>query len=76
MGNIRETFFLNQTRVLHEVRSSNFADFAITGYDFEVGGKSKGLKQIQQAPKGVVVKDDIERGYLQVVPLWHFGFLY
>jgi uncharacterized protein len=76
MGNIRETFFLNQTRVLHEVRSSNFADFTIAGYDFEVGGKSKGLKQILQAPKGVVVKDDIERGYLQVVPLWHFGFLY
>ena len=76
VGNIRETFFLNQTRVAHDVRSSAFADFKIDQYDFEVGGKTKGLKQIQQAPHGIVVKDDIEQGYLNVVPLWHFGFLY
>jgi hypothetical protein len=67
---------LNQTRITHQVRSSEFADFKIEQYDFEVGGKTKGLKQIQQAPHGFVVKDDIEQGYLNVIPLWHFGFLY
>lgn len=76
LGSIRETFFLNQTRVTHDVRSSEFADFKIGPYDFEVGGKKKGLKQIQQAPQGYVVKDDIEIAYLNVIPLWYFGFLY
>lgn len=76
IGNQRETFFLNQTRITNEVRSSEFADFKIEQYDFEVGGKTKGLKQIQQAPHGFVVKDDIEIAYLNVLPLWYFGFLY
>jgi hypothetical protein len=52
------------------------ADFSINDSDFEVGGKNKGLKQIQNAPKGFVVKDDIEQGYLNAIPLWHFGLLH
>ena len=75
-GNVRETFFLNQTRVHHQVNKSAMADFSINDSDFEVGGKNKGLKQIQNAPKGIVVKDDIEQGYLNVIPLWQFGLLY
>jgi predicted AAA+ superfamily ATPase len=75
-GNIRETFFLNQTRINHQVVSSTFGDFTIDNMDFEVGGKNKGLKQIQTAEKGFVVKDDIERGYINVIPLWHFGLMY
>ena len=76
VGNVRETFFLNQTRVQHQVNTSAMADFSINDKDFEVGGKNKGLKQIQNAPKGFVVKDDIEQGYLNVIPLWQFGLLY
>ena len=76
VGNVRETFFLNQTRVQHQVNSSAMADFSINDSDFEVGGKNKGLKQIKNAPKGFVVKDDIEQGYLNVIPLWQFGLLY
>ena len=75
-GNIRETFFMNQVRVVHEVKSSVYADFTIDEMDFEVGGKNKGLKQIKNAPKGFVVKDDLEQGYLNILPLWHFGLLY
>jgi uncharacterized protein len=75
-GNIRETFFLNQIRISHQVSSSMLADFKIDTMDFEVGGKNKGLKQIQHAKKGFVVKDDIERGYINVIPLWHFGLMY
>lgn len=74
-GNIRETFFLNQTRISHQVVSSTFGDVTINNMDFEVGGKNKGLKQIQTAEKGFVVKDDIERGYINVIPLWHFGLM-
>jgi predicted AAA+ superfamily ATPase len=76
IGNIRETFFLNQTRINHRVTSSTLADFRIDQMDFEVGGSTKGLKQIKNAEKGFVVKDAIERGYLNVIPLWHFGLMY
>lgn len=75
-GNIRETFFINQVRVKHSIVSSSLADFRVEGIDFEVGGKNKGMKQIQGAERGYMVKDDIERGNMNVIPLWHFGLLY
>ena len=75
-GNIRETFFLNQFKVNHQVLSSSFGDFQIDAMDFEVGGKGKEAKQIKTASKGYLVKDDIERGYLNTIPLWHFGLMY
>lgn len=75
-GNVRETFFLNQVRVHHSVWTSTLGDFWVEGMDFEVGGKEKGLKQINAAEKGYLVKDDIETGYLNTIPLWHFGLLY
>jgi predicted AAA+ superfamily ATPase len=75
-GNIRETFFLNQLNAKFTLTSSKIADFKIDDMDFEVGGKHKGLKQIKNAQKGYVVKDDIETGYLNTIPLWQFGFLY
>lgn len=76
IGNIRETFFLNQLRVNHEVIASPVADFLVGKYTFEVGGKKKGLKQIQGIPDAYVVKDDIEIGYLNTIPLWQFGLTY
>jgi uncharacterized protein len=75
-GNIRETFFVNQVRVMHKVTSSIIADFRIDDIDFEIGGKQKGQKQISQATKGFVVKDDIETSFQNTIPLWHFGLLY
>jgi len=74
--NIRETFFLNQCRVHHQVVSSNLADFKMEDKDFEVGGKNKGLKQIKTAENGFLVKDDIETGFFNTIPLWHFGLMY
>jgi predicted AAA+ superfamily ATPase len=76
VGNQRETFFLNQTRVLQQPTSSRFVDFTIAPYHFELGGKKKGQKQLANQPNAFVVKDDIEHAYLNVIPLWHFGFLY
>ncbi|HAH24332.1 MAG TPA: AAA family ATPase [Prolixibacteraceae bacterium] len=75
-GNIRETFFLNQLRVKYDVIASPIADFLIGDYTFEVGGKNKGLKQIQGIDKAFIVKDDIELGYLNTIPLWQFGLTY
>lgn len=76
IGNLREIFFLNQVKVNYEVTSSETVDFRIGEYEFEVGGKSKGLKQISKLKNGFVVKDDIETGYLNQIPLWHFGLMY
>lgn len=76
IGNIRETFFYNQMRVKQDVISSRMADFQIDGRTFEVGGKGKGQKQIAEAEEGYIVKDDIETGYGNVIPLWYFGLNY
>ena len=75
-GTIRETFFFNQMRVNHRVTSSPISDFEIQGKTFEVGGKNKGKKQITDAKEGYVVKDDIEYGYGNVIPIWAFGLNY
>jgi uncharacterized protein len=76
VGNIRETFFFNQMRQKHEVISSEKSDFVIGNYTFEIGGKNKQQNQINQDGKSFVVKDDIEFGYLNVIPLWAFGLNY
>ncbi len=76
IGNIRETFFYNQMRVTTDVISSRISDFEIDGKTFEVGGKKKKQIQIQDADQGYVVKDDIEAGYGNIIPLWHFGLTY
>jgi predicted AAA+ superfamily ATPase len=76
IGNIRETFFFNQMRLKNEVISSEKADFIIDNYTFEVGGKNKQQAQIKKDGKSFLVKDDIEFGYLNVIPLWAFGLNY
>ena len=69
IGNIRETFFFNQMRVVSDVISSRISDFEIDGKTFEVGGKNKGKKQLSEAKEGYVVKDDIEFGSGNIIPL-------
>ena len=76
IGNVRETFFMNQMRVKNEVKASRISDFAIANRTFEIGGKKKGSKQIANAAEGYVVKDDIEYGFANVIPLWAFGMNY
>ena len=76
IGNVRETFFINQTRVANEVISSPISDFEIDGKTFEIGGRKKGQKQIQDAAEGYIVKDDLENGYANTIPLWAFGLNY
>ena len=76
IGNVRETFFMNQLRVLGDVTSSPVSDFLADGMTFEIGGRKKGQKQISEVDNGYIVKDDIESGYANVLPLWAFGLLY
>jgi len=75
-GNIRETFFFNQMRVKNRVYRSEKGDFNINNTTFEVGGKSKNQEQIKFLKNAYIVKDDIEYGYQNVVPLWAFGLNY
>ena len=75
-GNLRETFFFNQMRVNHSVFNSPVSDFLIDGRTFEIGGRNTGQKQIAEAEDGYVVKDGIETGFGNVVPLWCFGMNY
>lgn len=76
IGNVRETFFQNQVRVKHTVKVSRKSDFFVDGNTFEVGGKGKGGRQIEGIENAYIVRDDIEFGYGNIIPLWHFGLLY
>ncbi len=77
IGNVRETFFLNQVNVVHQVTHPDKGDFLVNGnYTFEVGGKRKTAKQIRELEDAYVLQDDIESGSGGIIPLWMFGLLY
>ncbi|RST26072.1 AAA family ATPase [Chryseobacterium lacus] len=77
IGNVRETFFVNQFKGLHEINLSTSADFIIDQtYTFEIGGKNKTKKQIDHLSNAYVAKDNIEIGFGNIVPVWLFGFMY
>ena len=77
IGNIRETFLYNQLNVNYKTNASKLSDFMVMDkYTLEVGGKNKTQKQIETIDHAFVVKDDIEIGSGNVIPLWLFGFLY
>lgn len=77
IGNVRETFFLNQFKGLHEISRSEVADFVINKtYTVEIGGKNKMRKQIANIENGYVAKDGIEIGFGNIIPVWMFGLMY
>jgi predicted AAA+ superfamily ATPase len=86
IGNLRETFFVNQldnyykNRLLQNdagIFASKQGDFYCEEkYTFEVGGKSKGFKQIKDMANSYVASDNLEVGIGNKVALWLFGFLY
>ena len=75
-GNVRETMFLAWMNVAHKVTSSKISDFEIDGITFEVGGKNKKGKQVKDAEKAYLVKDNMEYVFGNTVPIWMFGFIY
>jgi predicted AAA+ superfamily ATPase len=76
-GTLRETFFANQMKHLHDIHLAEKGDFLVDRtYTFEIGGKGKSTKQIQGVKNSFVVRDDIEIGGLNIIPLYLFGFLY
>jgi predicted AAA+ superfamily ATPase len=77
-GTIRETFFAQQIKGSElGLAVPKKGDFLVEGrYLFEVGGKGKGGSQIKGQKDSFIVKDDIEMGSHNIIPLWLFGFLY
>ncbi len=78
VGNLRETFFMNQIEAAgNRVSYSSKGDFLVNDtLTFEVGGKDKGFNQIQDVEQSFVASDGIVHGFAQKIPLWLFGFLY
>lgn len=77
IGTQRETFFYNQVSYVHDVFYSKIGDFSINNnYLVEIGGKTKGFKQLGSESNSYVLSDEIEIGFGNKIPLWLFGFLY
>lgn len=76
IGNIRETVFYSTMKTKYPVVTSSVSDFSIGNYTFEIGGKNKSQKQVRDVENAFIVKDDIEYGMRNIIPLWMFGFTY
>jgi predicted AAA+ superfamily ATPase len=77
-GAVRETFFTHQLKSAGKnIRIPSRGDFLVEErYLFEIGGKGKSKKQILDADNAFVVRDQMEIGFDNIIPLWLFGFLY
>jgi hypothetical protein len=75
-GSLRESAFVSMLSHIYDVHLHVSADFSIGDYCFEIGGRKKGKQQIEGMQNAFVIKDDIETGMGNIIPLWAFGFLY
>lgn len=77
VGSIRETFFIQHLNNFHQLSLPEKGDFLVDDtYTFEIGGKHKSQKQINGITNAFLVKDDIEIGVKDNIPLWLFGLIY
>jgi len=72
IGTVRETFFVS---CFPHIYYSDRGDFKVDGYIFEIGGKNKSFKQIQNIPNSFVVTDTDYTMETNKIPLWLFGLL-
>jgi predicted AAA+ superfamily ATPase len=77
IGNIRETFVLNQLiSAGFKVSAPHEGDFLVDGLTIEVGGKNKNTTQVRHLDNFLIASDDIETGNANKFPIWLLGFLY
>jgi len=77
IGNVRETFVLNQLlNAGLSVSSPVSGDFFTEGLTIEVGGRGKNRNQVKHLDNYLIASDNLETGSGNKVPLWLFGFLY
>ena len=76
-GTLRETFVASMLAKGHKIAMPQKGDLLVDKHLlFEVGGRTKGYKQIANIPDSYVVTDDTEMGIENKIPMWLFGFLY
>lgn len=77
IGNVRETFFVNQVSSNLPLYLHHKADFILENdFIFEIGGKNKKTTQIHNEENAFLAIDDIDIGFAKKIPLYMFGFLY
>ena len=77
VGTLRETFCASMLAKGHKIAMPQKGDLLVDkSLLFEVGGRTKGYKQIANIPQSYVVTDDTEMGFENKIPMWLFGFLY
>ncbi|WP_201030069.1 hypothetical protein [Kosmotoga sp. DU53] len=79
VGTIREAFFVSQFSS-YSIAVPDIGDFSIRFNGkrivFEIGGPGKTLQQIKNEENAFVLKDGVESGYSQVIPLYLIGMMY
>ena len=76
IGNLRETFFVNQLGNVGEIYFSKNGDFRVGEFVFEIGGAKKSFNQIKDDKNSFVASDNLEIGFESKIPLWLFGLMY
>ena len=76
-GTLRETYFADMISFAHAVSMPQKGDLLVDKHFlFEVGGRTKGYKQIANIPDSFIVADGIDIGTENKIPLWLFGMMY
>lgn len=75
VGTVRETFFASCFREALTLYYSDIGDFKVDKYIFEVGGKNKKFKQIEDIENSFLVIDTDFTTHKKKIPLWVFGLL-
>ena len=76
-GTMRETYFADMMSFGHSISMPQKGDLLVDKHIlFEVGGRTKGYKQIANIPESYVVADGIDIGFENKIPLWLFGMMY
>jgi len=72
IGTVRETFFASCFETIYY---SDIGDFSVDETIFEIGGKNKSFKQIQDINNSYLVIDTDYSMEKRKIPLWLFGLL-
>ena len=72
IGTVRETFFVNSFK---KVFYSDVGDFKVGNYIFEIGGKNKNFKQIEDIDNGFLALDIDTSTNKRKIPLWIFDLI-
>ena len=73
IGTLRETFFAS---CFEKINYRDIGDFVADGIIYEIGGKNKTFKQIENIKNSYLVIDTDYSMEKNKIPLWLFGLLY